>query len=124
MCNNDHTSFPTAYPIDGILQVEEEEEENQSDNETYTIEDDVRQSRKTRGSGGAEGKGRRGGKRSYPRPSGRHGGARPKEVWTRPTDFSKWSRNTSSRKSRQEVRAHDMWMACIQGIILYISFGR
>lgn len=93
----------TAYPIDGILQVEEEEEENQSDNETYTIEDDVRQSRKGRGaSGGGAEKGRKGSKRSYPRPAGRHGGARPKEVWTRPTDFSKWSRN--GRKSRQEVK--------------------
>jgi len=36
----------TGYPSDGIVQVEEEEEE--FDNETYTIENDVRQRRLAR----------------------------------------------------------------------------
>lgn len=104
----------TGYPIDGILQVEEEEEENQSDNETYTIEDDVRQSRKSRTRDSSDDKPRRGaGKRSFPRPSNKHGGARPKEVWTRPTDFSKWSR--SGQKSRQEVS-----LQCQQKVVCYI----
>jgi len=94
----------SAYPIDGILQVEEEEEENQSDNETYTIEEDARQRRKARSGGkgdAADGAGRKPAKQTFPR-SMNQGGARPKEVWTKPTDFNKWSRS-NERKNRQEV---------------------
>ncbi|XP_052793086.1 pericentriolar material 1 protein-like isoform X3 [Mya arenaria] len=104
--NNEDDEEDDAYPIDGILQVEEEEEENQSDNETYTIEDDVRQRRKARTvpkgdnteGGPATRKGNKA-NQSFPR-SMTKGGARAKEVWTKPTDFNKWSR--SGRKSRQE----------------------
>ncbi|XP_053399542.1 pericentriolar material 1 protein-like isoform X2 [Mercenaria mercenaria] len=99
--NDEDEEDDDAYPIDGILQVEEEEEENQSDNETYTIEDDVRQRRKARAmakSSNPEGNTRKG-KSSFPRP-GRQGDTRPKEAWTRPADFKKWSRK--GRKSRQQ----------------------
>ena len=91
-----------AYPIDGILQVEEEEEENQSDNETYTIEDDVRQRRKARAMAKSSNPDTNTlkGKRSFPRPS-RQADARPKEAWSGPPDFNKWSRK--GRKNRQEV---------------------
>ena len=96
---NKQNFLHTAYPIDGILQVEEEEEENNSDNETYTIEEDVRQRRKARAMARGSGDARKS-KQSFPRPS-RQTGARPKEAWTRPTDFSKWTR--TNRKSKQEV---------------------
>ncbi|XP_060554771.1 pericentriolar material 1 protein-like isoform X2 [Ruditapes philippinarum] len=99
--DDDDEEDDDAYPIDGILQVEEEEEENQSDNETYTIEDDVRQRRKARAMAKSSNPDTnpRKGKRSFPRPS-RPADTRPKEAWTGPPDFNKWSRK--GRKNRQE----------------------
>ncbi|KAH3829898.1 pericentriolar material 1 protein-like isoform X2 [Dreissena polymorpha] len=102
--NDEDEDEDDAYPVDGILQVEEEEEQNQSDNETYTIDDDVRERRKARSMAKGDNPDdspKKGAKRSFPR-SGRQtqGGTGPKEAWTKPTDFNKWSRN--GRKSRQE----------------------
>lgn len=90
--NDEDAEDDDAYPIDGILQVEEEEEENQSDNETYTVDDDMRQM----GQAGIRTKSAvkevpiRRGKRSFPR-SRRQANT---------TDFNKWSR--SGRKIKQE----------------------
>ncbi|XP_052078856.1 pericentriolar material 1 protein-like isoform X7 [Mytilus californianus] len=67
---SDNDEVDDGYPSDGIVQVEEEEEE--FDNETYTIENDVRQRRMARA-----GKTKQ---RTYPRSRNEpKGGARPKQ---------------------------------------------
>ncbi|XP_071127245.1 pericentriolar material 1 protein-like isoform X26 [Mytilus edulis] len=79
---SDNDEVDDGYPSDGIVQVEEEEEE--FDNETYTIENDVRQRRMARA-----GKTKQ---RTYPRSRTEpKGGARPKQ-----RNFSK-----KQKKSRQ-----------------------
>lgn len=69
---SDNEEVDDGYPSDGIVQVEEEEEE--FDNETYTIENDVRQRRLAR----AEKTSAK--QRTYPRARNEaKGGARPKQ---------------------------------------------
>ncbi|XP_071127247.1 pericentriolar material 1 protein-like isoform X28 [Mytilus edulis] len=83
---SDNDEVDDGYPSDGIVQVEEEEEE--FDNETYTIENDVRQRRMARA-----GKTKQ---RTYPRSRTEpKGGARPKQ-----RNFSKKQKKS---RQRQEV---------------------
>lgn len=83
---SDNEEVDDGYPSDGIVQVEEEEEE--FDNETYTIENDVRQRRLARAEKTTEKQ------RSYPRSRiESKGGARPKQK-----SFTKKQKKGKSRQ--------------------------